>query len=417
MDRLTIKDIPEKDLETKKVLVRVDFNVPTEKKDTKIFITNDLRIKASLPTIKYLTSAKAIVVLVSHLGRPEGFDSDLKMDPIAKRLSELLGKNVLKLNDSIGPEVEIAISNLKAGEVCLLENIRFYKEEEKNDPDFARKLAKPFNIYVNDAFGTSHRAHASTAGVSAYLNPSLSGLLLEKEMDSLNKVLTNPVRPFTTLLGGSKISTKISVINNLIPKVDVLLIGGAMAFTFVKAKGGEIGDSLYEETFLGVVDDINRLKEEYAAALILPEDMVCARTIELRAQSPEPRKKELHIYPIDKIPEGYVGLDIGPKTTEKFAKMISQSKTIFWNGPLGKFEDDDFIKGTKAIAEEMVKATDKKSITVIGGGDSVSALEKLNISFDLFTHVSTGGGASIEFIEGKNLPGVTCLDKKTSVKQ
>lgn len=410
MNQLTIKDIPVKNFENKKVLVRVDFNVPTEKKDGKIFITNDLRIKSSLPTIHYLTSAKAIVVLVSHLGRPEGFDSDLKMDPIAKRLSELLGKNVLKLNDSIGPEVENALSNLKGGDVCLLENIRFYKEEEKNDPDFARKLAKPFHIYVNDAFGTSHRAHASTSSVSAYLNPSLAGLLLEKEIDSLNKMLTNPVRPFTTILGGSKISTKINVIKSLIPKVDVLLIGGAMAFTFVKAKGGEIGDSLYEEKYLSVVDDINRLKEEYAVAFVLPEDMVCAKSSELQ-------KRELHIYPIDKIPEGYVGLDIGPKTIEKFLKMIGQSKTLLWNGPMGKFEDNDFIRGTKAVGEALVEATKKGSITVIGGGDSVSSLEKLNISFDLFTHVSTGGGATIEFIEGKTLPGISCLDKKLSVKQ
>lgn len=404
MDRLTIKDIPQKDLENKKILVRVDFNIPLKKKDEQVLITNDLRIKASIPTIKYLTESGAKVILVSHLGRPKGFDSELKMDPLAKRLSELLGKKVLKLNDSIGPEVEKAIESLKPGDVCLLENIRFYKEEEANDQDFARKLAKLFDIYVNDAFGTSHRAHASTAGVTAYLHPSLSGLLLEKEVESLNKVLKNPIRPFTTILGGSKISTKIEVFKQLIPKVDTILIGGAMAFTFVKAKGGEIGDSLYEEKFIPMISEIERIKEEHAVALVLPEDMLCSDG------------KQLQVHTINKIPNGYKGLDIGPKTIEKFKKMISQSKTLFWNGPMGMFEDDRFMPGTKAVAEALMEATKKQSITVVGGGDSVSALEKLNIPFDSFTHVSTGGGASIEFIKGKILPGISCLDKKISVK-
>jgi len=413
MEQLTIKDIPQKDLENKRVLVRVDFNVPTEKKDNKVLITNDLRIRASLLTIQYLTAAKAKVVLVSHLGRPKGFDSDLKMDPIGERLSQLLGKKVFKLNDSVGPEVQSAVNNLNPGDVCLLENIRFYKEEEKNDPDFARNLAKPFEIYVNDAFGTSHRAHASTAGVCAFLNPCLSGLLLQKEVDSLSKILTNPVRPFTTILGGSKISSKIEVIKQLIPKVDTLLIGGAMAFTFVKAKGGKIGNSLYEEKFIPLIKEIKNLEEEYAVALILPEDMVCAKKEDLDSKK---INKELKIYPIDQIPDGYVGLDIGPKTTEKFVKMISQSKTLFWNGPMGMFEDSQFIGGTKAVAEALVEATKKKSMTVVGGGDSVTALEDLKLSFDLFTHVSTGGGASMEFIEGKTLPGIACLDKKISVK-
>ncbi|MBI2995417.1 MAG: phosphoglycerate kinase [Candidatus Melainabacteria bacterium] len=403
MDQLTIKDIPQKELENKSILVRVDFNVPIEKKDGQILITNDLRIKASLPTIKYLINSKAKVILASHLGRPKGFDEDLKMDPIAKRLSDLLDKKVLKLNDSIGPEVEKEIKNLKPGDVCLLENIRFYKEEEKNDSEFARKLAKPFEIYVNDAFGTSHRAHASTAGVCAYLNPSLGGLLLQKEVDSLNKVLSNPIRPFTTILGGSKISGKIEVIKQLIPKVDTLLIGGAMAFTFIKTKGGEIGDSLYEENRIPLIKEIENLREEHAVALILPEDMICTEL------------STLHTFPIDKIPKGYKGLDIGPKTIEKFSKLISQSKTIFWNGPMGMFEDDRFLKGTKAVAEALVEATKKKSVTVVGGGDSVSALEKLKISFDAFTHVSTGGGASMEFIEGKTLPGISCLDKKVTL--
>lgn len=413
MEQLTIKDIPQLNLENKKVLVRVDFNVPTEKKDNKIIITNDLRIRASLPTIQYLISAKAKITLVSHLGRPKGFDSDLKMDPVSERLSQLLGKKVIKLNDSIGPEVQTAIDNLKAGEVCLLENIRFYKEEEKNDPDFARNLAKPFEIYVNDAFGTSHRAHASTAGVCAYLSPCLAGLLLRKEVDSLSKVLTSPVRPFTTILGGSKISSKIEVIKQLIPKVDTLLIGGAMAFTFVKAVGGKIGDSLFEEKFIPTIKEIDALKEEYAVAVILPEDMICVKKEDFEAKTPN---KELHIHPIDKIPDGYIGLDIGPKTCEKFVKMISQSKTLFWNGPMGMFEDHQFMGGTKAIADALVDSTKKKSTTVVGGGDSVSAIEDLKLSFDMFSHVSTGGGASIEFIEGKTLPGIACLDKKVSIK-
>ncbi len=409
MDQLTIKDIPQKNLENKRVLVRVDFNVPIEKKDGQTLITNDLRIKASIPTIKYLVESKAKVTLVSHLGRPKGFDSDLKMDPIAKRLSELLGKPVKKINDSIGPEVQKIIDSLQNGDICLLENVRFYKEEEKNDPDFARNLAKPFEIYVNDAFGTSHRAHASTAGVCAYLSPCLSGLLLQKEVDSLSKILINQIRPFTAIIGGSKISSKINVLERLIPKVDTLLIGGAMAFTFIKAKGGEIGESLYEESALPLIKDINLLKEEHAVALILPEDMVCAKKEDLDTKK---SNKELHIYSIDKIPKGYMGLDIGPKSAEKFAKLISQSKTLFWNGPMGMFEDDQFMNGTKTIAEALVDITKKKSVSVVGGGDSVSAIEKLNIPFDSFSHVSTGGGASIEFIEGKPLPGITCLDKK-----
>lgn len=409
MDQLTIKSIPQKNLANKKVLVRVDFNVPIEKKDGSIIITNDLRIKASIPTIKYLLESGAIIALVSHLGRPKGFDNDLKMDPVAKRLSELLGKKVLKLNDSIGPEVQKAVDSMKSGDVCLLENIRFYKEEEKNDPEFARNLAKPFEIYVNDAFGTSHRAHASTAGVSAYLSPCLSGLLLEKEVDSLNKILTNPIRPLTTILGGSKISSKIEVLKQLIPKIDTLLIGGAMAFTFVKAHDGEIGDSLYEEKLIPLISELEKLKEEHAVGVELPIDMVCIKASELT-------KDELHIFPIDKIPKGYKGLDIGQKTIEKFTKIISQSKTLFWNGPMGMFEDDRFTHGTKAVAEALAEATKKKSITVIGGGDSVSAIEKLNIPFDSYTHVSTGGGASIEFIEGKTLPGIACLDKKITVK-
>ena len=301
MEQLTIKDIPKKDLENKRVLVRVDFNVPTEKKDNKIVITNDLRIRASLSTIKYLIESKAKVVLVSHLGRPKGFDSDLKMDPVSERLSELLGKKVLKLNDSIGPEVQAAVNNLKAGDVCLLENIRFYKEEEKNDPDFARNLAKPFEIYVNDAFGTSHRAHASTAGVCAFLSPCLAGLLLQKEVDSLTKVLANPVRPFTTILGGSKISSKIKVIKQLILKVDTLLIGGAMAFTFVKAKGGKIGDSLYEENCIPLIKELDTLKEEYAVALVLPEDMVCVKKEDLDNKK---TNKELIVHPIASVSLG-----------------------------------------------------------------------------------------------------------------
>ena len=310
------------------------------------------------------------------------------MDPVAKKLSEILGEDILKLNDSVGVEVEKAVEGLKPGKVCLLENIRFYKEEEKNDSDFARKLAKPFEIYVNDAFGTSHRAHASTAGVSAFLSPCLAGFLLQKEVDSLNKILTNPIRPFTTILGGSKISTKIEVIKQLIPKVDTLLIGGAMAFTFIYAKGGEIGDSLFEEKFIPVVKEIDSLKEEHAVALILPDDMVCIKKEEMNSS-----KKELHIFPINKISKGYIGLDIGPETIKKYTKMISQSKTLFWNGPMGMFEDNDFIKGTQSIAEALALATKNKSVTVVGGCDSVTALEKLNISFESFTHVSKGGGA------------------------
>lgn len=416
MDTLTLKDIPKKDLENKKVIVRVDFNVPLAKKDGKITIANDVRIKESLPTIKYLIEAKAKIALVSHLGRPKGFDSELKMDHVAERLSQLLGKKVVKLNDSIGPEVEAQIEKLNPGDICLLENIRFYKEEENNDPDFARKLAKPFNIFINDAFGTSHRAHASTAGIAAYLNPCASGFLLEKEVTVLSKILTNPIRPFTTILGGSKISTKIEVIKNLLPKVDTILVGGAMAFTFIKAKGGEIGDSLYEEKCLPFIEELKKLEEEHAVAIILPEDMLCAPSSVLSRQS-SALKKDLQVHPINKIPQSFAGFDIGPNTIKKFTKLISQSKTLFWNGPMGMFENDDFMTGTREIANALVEVTKKHATTVIGGGDSVSALEKLGISFNLFSHVSTGGGACIEFIEGKNLPGISCLDKKAAVQK
>lgn len=411
MDQKTIKDIPQKDLANKKVLVRVDFNVPLEKSGNTVTVSNDLRIKAALPTIKYLIESKALVTLVSHLGRPKGVEDTLRMDPVAKKLSELLGKNIIKLNDCIGPEVESKIASLSGGDVCLLENVRFYKEETKNDTEFARKLAKPHNIFVNDAFGTSHRAHASTAGVTAYLSPSLAGFLLEKEVDSLNKILQNPIRPFTTILGGSKVSSKIEVIKQIIPKVDTLLIGGAMAFTFVKFKGGEIGNSIFEAELLPVISEINKLKEDYAVALILPTDMLCAKSECFETRF---KKEDLKIFPIDKIPNGYTGLDIGPESIKSFQKLISQSKTLFWNGPMGMFENPLFLEGTKGVANALVESTKNKCITVVGGGDSVSAIEDLKIPFSSFTHVSTGGGASIEFVEGKILPGISCLDKKDS---
>lgn len=410
MDQQTIKDIPQNNLTGKKVLVRVDFNVPLSG-DT---VTNDLRIKAALPTIQYLIESNAIITLVSHLGRPKGFDSALKMDPVAKKLSEYLGKNVIKLNDSVGPDVEAAIEKLKPGDVCLLENIRFYKEETANDSDFARKLAKPFEIFINDAFGTSHRAHASTAGVSAFLSPCLSGLLLEKEVDSLNKILEKPTRPFTTILGGSKISSKMEVIKQLIPKVDTLLIGGAMAFTFIKSKGGQIGNSLYEEDLIPTIAEIDRLVEEHAVALIIPTDMICAKAEDLEAKKSD---KELKTFPIDQIPDGWMGLDIGPNSVEKLSKLISQSKTLFWNGPMGMFEDNDFIAGTRGISNAIIESTENGAISVVGGGDSVSAIEKLKASFSSFSHVSTGGGASIEFIEGKTLPGIACLDRKSTANK
>lgn len=391
MAKQTVEDI--KDLKGKRVLTRVDFNVPP---------TDDTRIRAAIPTIKYLSEKGAKVILVSHLGRPKGIDEKLRLDPVGKKLSELLRRSVKKLNDSIGPEVEAAISSMKDGEVVLLENIRFYKEEEKNDPEFARKLASLADVYVNDAFGTAHRAHASTEGVTKYLK-GYAGFLMEKEIGFLGQLLENPARPFVAILGGAKISGKIDVIQNLLAKVDTLIVGGGMAYTFFKARGVEVGKSLVEEDKIELAKEILKKAIDRGIPFMLPIDHVVADRFDAGAHT--------QIVTRAGIPSDWQGMDIGPDTITKFGHAINKAKTIFWNGPMGVFEFDKFAKGTIEIAKLVAEATEKGAISVIGGGDSVAAVEKAGL-VDKMTHISTGGGASLEFVEGKVLPGIACLQNK-----
>lgn len=390
MKKKTIADIS---WSGKRALVRCDFNVPL---DANLNITDDTRIRAALPTIQYLLEHGAIVILCSHLGRPKGVTEGLRLNPVAKRLSELLGKPVKKLDDCIGPEVEAAIAASKPGDVLLLENLRFYAEEEKNSPEFAQKLAKLADVYVNDAFGTAHRAHASTAGVAAYL-PAVAGFLLEKEIQFLGEAIQNPKRPFVAILGGAKISDKIGVIENLLSKADTLLIGGGMANTFLKAKGYHLGDSLVEE---GSVQLAGELLQKGGSRLVLPVDVVIADAFAADAKS--------KVVSADGVPAGWRVLDIGPKTVELFAKHIASAKTVVWNGPMGVFEFPPFAKGTFAVAKALA---DSGATTIIGGGDSVAAVEQSGLAGRI-THISTGGGASLEFLEGKELPGIAALNDK-----
>jgi len=411
----SIKDLTKRELEGKRVLVRVDFNVP---QDSNLNITDDSRIVAALPTINYLIEHNAKVILVSHLGRPKAkFVDKLRLTPIAKHLSELIKKPVLKLDESIGPQVESAIKSMINGQVVMLENIRFYPGEEENDTEFSKQLAKLADLYVNDAFGTAHRAHASTEGVTSYLSPAVAGFLMTKELEMLGSKLNNSERPFTAIIGGSKISSKIAVLKNLVEKVDTLLIGGGMAFTFLKAQGGSIGKSICENDQLDTAREILNLADKYNTAVILPSDTVCTLAVDAEGNSVNIFDKyqvddnfKTEIKASNSIDDNLQGMDIGPDSRDKFAKLIHQSKTIVWNGPLGVFEYKVFEAGTKAIAEALVDLTKKGGTTIIGGGDSVAALEKFNIDKDKLTHVSTGGGASLEFMEGQVLPGVACLD-------
>ncbi|MGE5707367.1 MAG: phosphoglycerate kinase [Bacteroidota bacterium] len=389
----TIQDL--KNLTGKRVLVRVDFNVPM--KDGKI--TDDTRIRAALPTIEFLRKAGARVILVSHLGRPKGVTESLRLDPVAVRLGELLNTKVQKANDSIGPEVEKMVQGLKDGEVLLLENIRFYPEEEKNDKEFAKKLASLAEIYVNDAFGTAHRAHASTAGVADYL-PGVAGFLMQKEIETMGKALENPDHPFVAIIGGAKVSSKIGVIENLLKKVDHLLVGGGMIFTFYRAMGYQTGNSLVEED---KIDLAKKLLEQGGQKLVLPSDVVIADSIEA--------PKADGVVDAKAIPAGKLGVDIGPKSIEQFKNLLANAKTVVWNGPMGVFENPAFAKGTEEVAKALAEATKKGAITIVGGGDSVAAVEKMKVA-DQMTHVSTGGGASLEFLEGLELPGVACLEDK-----
>lgn len=395
MNKKTVRDI---DVTGKKVLVRCDFNVPLDKETGKI--TDNRRIRAAIPTIEYLIDHNAKVILCSHLGRPKGeFNLKYSLKPVAEELSKLLGKEVKLAKDVIGEDAEKLTSEIKEGEVVLLENVRFHKEEEENAPEFAKKLASFAEIYVNDAFGTAHRAHASTAGVADYL-PAVSGFLIEKELEFLGNALDNPERPFVAILGGAKVSDKIGVIENLLDKVDTLIIGGGMAYTFYKAQGHTIGTSICEEDKIDLANDILNKAKEKNVEILLPIDNHVSAEYSNEAE-------DKYIDGVE-IPEGFMGLDIGPKTIELFKNAIKNAKTVVWNGPLGVTEFSKFEEGTKAIAEALAET---EAVTVIGGGDSAAAVEKFGLA-DKMTHISTGGGASLEFLEGKALPGIECLNNK-----
>lgn len=391
LNKKTIEDI---DVNGKRVLVRCDFNVPQDENGN---ITDDRRIVAALPTIKYLIEHNAKVILCSHLGRPKGeFNMKYSLKPVAKRLSELLGKEVRMAEDVIGDSAKSLAGSLEEGDVMLLENVRFHKEEEANDMAFSKALAELADVYVNDAFGTAHRAHASTEGVSKYL-PAVCGYLIQKEINVMGKALNNPVRPFVAILGGKKVSDKINVITNLIDKVDELLIGGGMAYTFFKAKGYEIGKSICEDDKVELAKELMEKAEHKGVKLLLPIDNVVATEFSNDAES--------KVVASNEIPEDWEGVDIGPETVKLYADALKNAKTVIWNGPMGVFEFDKFAVGTNEIAK-ILGGLD--AITIIGGGDSAAAIEKGGFA-EKMTHISTGGGASLEFLEGKELPGIACL--------
>ena len=395
MNKKTVKDI---DVNGKKVLVRCDFNVPIDSETGKI--TDNRRIRAALPTIQYLLDHNAKVILCSHLGRPKGeFNLKYSLKPVAEELSKLLNKDVKLAKDVIGESAKELTSNMKEGDIVLLENVRFHKEEEQNAPEYSKALASMAEIYVNDAFGTAHRAHSSTTGVADYL-PAVSGFLIEKELEFLGGALENPKHPFVAILGGAKVSDKIGVIENLLDKVDTLIIGGGMAYTFYKAQGHHIGTSICEEDKLDLAKSILEKAQEKGVKLLLPVDN--------HVSSEYSNNGEEKMVDSTEIPDGFMGLDIGPKTIEKFEEAVKDAKTVVWNGPLGVCEFDKFATGTKAVATMLSKLD---AITIIGGGDSAAAIEKLGLA-DKMTHISTGGGASLEFLKGKTLPGIACLQDK-----
>ncbi|MCJ7771510.1 MAG: phosphoglycerate kinase [Desulfobacterales bacterium] len=398
MDKLTIEDI---EIKGRKILVRVDYNVPIEKGK----VVSDVRIKASLPTLEYIIGQGGKLIIMSHLGRPKGVRKpEMSLRPCAHVLSKLLGKEVSFIDDCIGESVLAAVGKLKEGDILLLENLRYYKEETENDKGFAEKLAALGDVYVNDAFGSAHRAHASTEGITHFIEECAAGFLLKKEIDYLGGVVENAEKPFVTIIGGAKISDKISVISNMLEKVDKLIIGGGMAFTFFKALGNEIGNSICEPDKVELAKDILK---KWSNKIQLPVDCVISDYMDFN----ERKIGQLKEVNVGQIPKGWIGLDIGEKTIEKFGSIIENAKTIVWNGPMGVFEINATAKGTYAIANTLAKATKNGAITVIGGGDSASAVTKAGVS-DKVSHISTGGGASLEFLEGKILPGVAALSDK-----
>lgn len=393
LKKMTMKDV---DLKGKRVFCRVDFNVPMSEGK----VTDDTRIRAALPTIEYLVENGAKVILASHLGRPKGqVSEDLRLAPAGARLAELLHKEVKSLDESIGEKVEQAIAAMEEGDIVLLENVRFHPGEEKNDPELAKAFAGLADVFVNDAFGAAHRAHATTAGIAEHL-PAVSGLLLEKELDVLGKALSEPDRPFTAIIGGAKVKDKIGVIDHLLDKVDNLIIGGGLSYTFIKAQGYEIGTSLLEEDKIDLALSFIKKAEEKGVKMYLPVDVVTTKDFS--------NDGETKVASIKEIPSDWMGLDIGPETVELYADVIKNSKLVIWNGPMGVFEMSSFENGTKSVAQAMAE-TD--AYTIIGGGDSAAAVEQFHVA-DQMDHISTGGGASLEFMEGKDLPGVSALTDK-----
>ena len=400
VSKKTIANLTAADLSGKRVLVRADFNVPLNDAGE---ISDDTRIRAALPTINDLVGKGAKVILSSHMGRPKGqVKEGLRLNPVAARLSELLGKPVEKFDDCIGDAVTAGINEMQSGDVALLENVRFYNEETDNDPAFAEKLAANADLFVNDAFGTAHRAHASTEGVTKYLSPSVAGLLIEKELEYLQNAIENPKKPLAAIVGGSKVSSKIGVIETLLDKVDKLFIGGGMIFTFYKARGLSVGKSLVEEDKLDLAKALEAKAKEKGVELLLPTDIVVADNF-----APDANDQTVSV---EAIPDGWMGLDIGPDSIKVFEDALKDCKSVIWNGPMGVFEFDKFAKGTEAIANALAALTGTGATTIIGGGDSVAAVEKVGVA-DQMSHISTGGGASLELLEGKVLPGIAALDE------
>ncbi len=402
MQKITVSDI---NFRGRKVLLRVDFNVPVDNAGN---ITDDRRISSTLPTINKILNDGGIVIACSHMGRPKGKAvRELSLKPVAKRLSELLGKEVLFAEDCIGPEASNLAGRLSEGDCLLLENLRFHTEEEQNDPEFARKLFSLADIYVNDAFGTAHRAHASTVAVTQYFSQSVAGLLMEKELYFLGQALDNPIRPLVAIFGGAKVSSKIEVIENLLGKVDALLIGGGMVFTFAKAMGYQVGDSLVEEDRVELAKRLIKTFKHSGTKVLFSTDAIVSKEISDSAAT--------DVVTIEKVPDGMKGLDIGPDSVKLFKEAIQEANTIIWNGPMGVFEHKPFKSGTVAIAQELADLTSRGAITIIGGGDTAAAIASLNLQ-EKFTHISTGGGASLEFLEGRSLPGVEVLTDQPKVQ-